>query len=234
MPKQSVTGSMEEKTKKTVGSKAKAPKISSSDIREAYIDFVLSNNKAPSSVFQFAKSIKLKEEEFYQHYASFNSLEKEIWANFFTDTLEVLEKDVVYKEYSAREKMLSFYYTWIEVLKKHRSFVLYSLQNHHGLETPKLLQETKGKFKEFVSTILSDAIQNEEIVVRPYLSDRYDDALWLQALFVLHFWAKDDSKAFEKTDAAIEKAVNLSFELMAKSPLDGMIDFAKFLYQSRK
>jgi len=55
----------------------------------------------------------------------------------------------------------------------------------------------------------------------------------LQLLFVIGFWIKDDSIAFEKTDAAIEKAVNLSFDLMGKGPLDAMLDFGKFLYQNK-
>jgi len=55
----------------------------------------------------------------------------------------------------------------------------------------------------------------------------------LQFLFVLNFWLNDDSAQFEKTDAAIEKAVHLSFDLMGKGPLDTMVDFAKFLYQNK-
>jgi hypothetical protein len=54
---------------------------------------------------------------------------------------------------------------------------------------------------------------------------------------VLFWWfyvLKDDSKDFEKTDAAIEKSVQLSFELIGKGVLDVAIDFGKFLFQNRK
>ena len=40
------------------------------------------------------------------------------------------------------------------------------------------------------------------------------------------------SKSFEKTDAAIEKSVNLIMELMGKSALDSMFDLGKFLFQN--
>jgi hypothetical protein len=59
------------------------------------------------------------------------------------------------------------------------------------------------------------------------------EGLWIQTLFILQFWANDDSKEFEKTDAAIEKAVNVAYDLMGKSPLDSMFDFAKFIFQNR-
>jgi hypothetical protein len=69
---------------------------------------------------------------------------------------------------------------------------------------------------------------------RPYISDKYDEALWIQFLFVVYFWIKDDSPGFEKTDAAIEKAVKLSSELMGEGPVDSFIDLAKFLYQNAR
>ena len=50
---------------------------------------------------------------------------------------------------------------------------------------------------------------------------------------VLDFWVKDKSKGFEQTDAMIEKSVNTSFDLIASSALDTVLDFAKFMYQNR-
>jgi hypothetical protein len=52
-------------------------------------------------------------------------------------------------------------------------------------------------------------------------------------LFILNFWVKDPSQQFEQTDVAIEKAVNTSFDLIGKTPLDTIFDFAKFLFQNR-
>jgi hypothetical protein len=44
---------------------------------------------------------------------------------------------------------------------------------------------------------------------------------------------KDHSKAFEKTDEAIERSINLSFDMLGKSPLDSALEFGKFLFQNR-
>jgi hypothetical protein len=51
--------------------------------------------------------------------------------------------------------------------------------------------------------------------------------------FVIHFWKQDDSAGFEKTDAVIEKSVNLAFDLISKGAVDSAIDFAKFMYQTK-
>ena len=75
--------------------------------------------------------------------------------------------------------------------------------------------------------------ETDEVVDRPIISNNYDEGLWRQVLFVLNFWAEDDSPNFERTDVAIEKAVNLSFDLMGRSAIDSAIDFARFLYQRR-
>jgi hypothetical protein len=52
-------------------------------------------------------------------------------------------------------------------------------------------------------------------------------------LFVTDFWLKDKSPGFEKTDEAIERSLNLAFDLMGKSPLDSMLEFGKFLFQNK-
>jgi hypothetical protein len=65
---------------------------------------------------------------------------------------------------------------------------------------------------------------------RKYVSDQYVHGFWLQALFVLQYWVKDDSERFEMTDAAIEKAVNLSFQLISSNTLDSILDFGKFVF----
>jgi hypothetical protein len=55
----------------------------------------------------------------------------------------------------------------------------------------------------------------------------------MQALFVLRYWTKDDSNQFEMTDAAIEKAVNLSFQLISTNTIDSLLDFGKFMFTKK-
>lgn len=203
-------------------------------ITKAYKEYVLTHGHEPPSVFQFTKELKVAEDEFYKHYGSFDSVKKHIWKDYVTNTIHVLHADKAYTDYSVREKLLSFYYTLMEVLKKDRSYVLVSLKELKKTDlAPKFLSAFKSEFKEYIDGLVAEGLESEEIVKRPLITDRYYDGLWLQLMFVINFWLKDDSANFEKTDAAIEKSVNLSFELMGKGPLDMMVDFAKFLYQNR-
>ncbi len=228
----------------TVKKPAKAAVNKSDKIKEAYLDHLLEHGEAPPSVYQFAKSLKMKEATFYEHYNSFTSLEREIWRGFFDQTLARVQGEDVYREYAVREKLLAFYYTWIEVLKDNRSYVTFRVQ-HMGLAPgkrpmlgatgtdTKLLSRFKEGFLDFANELIMEGRETDEVVDRPLVSSRYDEGLWRQVLFVLNFWVEDDSRNFERTDVAIEKAVNLSFDLMGRSALDSAIDFARFLYQRR-
>lgn len=206
----------------------------SGKIRDAYITYVLTNGQEPPSVFLFMKELSMREDAFYEHFGSFTALEKHIWRSYFDETIQRLSAEKAYTEYSSREKLLAFYFTLMEVLKNQRSFIQYSFKGSRRREiAPPALKHFKESFLEYVEEVLDHGVENKEVVRRRILSDRYKDGLWLQLLFVINFWLKDDSTGFGNTDAAIEKAVNLSFDLMGKGLVDSIIDFGKFLYQNR-
>lgn len=218
----------------TATKKTKTKQSPEQKIKSAYIDYVLEHGSKPNSIFKFVKGLKVREEVFYNHFNSFENIEKAIWQDMFQQTIETISSEEVYVEYSAREKLLAFFYTWIEQMKPNRSFILQSVPKRLRPEfTPYYLTDVRSGFKEWIADLMLEAKETEEVLARPVISNRYDDAVWLQFLFILGFWIKDDSKGFEKTDAAIEKSVNLAFDLMGRGPLDAMIDFGKFLFQNR-
>ena len=59
------------------------------------------------------------------------------------------------------------------------------------------------------------------------------EAVWIQFLFLMRFWMKDDSAGFDKTDVAIEKSVNTVFDVLDNTPLDSIIDLGKFLWKEQ-
>lgn len=204
------------------------------NIKAAFKEYILLHGNEPTSVFAFCKDLNIDEAKFYDYYASFESVKKAIWAGYIEETLNVLHKDQNYPEFSAREKLLSFYYTLLEVLKADRSYVMMCFKNLKKSEIkPAFLEGFKEHFENFSSNLVNEGMQTNEVQDRPVIGKRYHEALWLQLMFVINFWIKDTSQKFEKTDAAIEKAVSLSFDLMGPGPLDSMIDFAKFLYHNR-
>jgi AcrR family transcriptional regulator len=223
---------MEKGTRKKTSTKKE---ITAAQIQETYLDYLLSKGSQPASVYAFAKDVGMQEAEFYNHFSSFEAIEKGIWKDIMESTMKSVVNDENYAPFSAREKMLSLYFTLIESLKSKRSYV--SLRWPKRImpgHTPEFLKDFKMIFFNWTNDILNDGKDSGEVVIRPYVSERYDQAAWLQMLFIIDFWVKDASKAFEATDAAIEKTVNLGFDLMGPGPLDSMVDFGKFLISQRK
>jgi hypothetical protein len=208
-------------------------------IRQAYTEYVLDNGKEPESVYAFCKKLKIKEEDFYDEYSSFPQIESEIWKALFIEARASAEREEVYQNYSVREKLLAFLYTWIETLKKNRSYIL---KSYEGFEKPIYtkrnvqLVDFKASFYDYVNELLMEARETREVEQRPIpqLMQRYPDLFWAKTLFILDFWIKDTSKSFEKTDTMIEKTVNTAFDLLGRSPLDSLFDLGKFIFQNKK
>jgi len=198
-------------------------------IQKAYIDFVLTEGERPKSVYLFAKKNKMAEEEFYRFFGSFDAVEQSVWADLTSKTLTEIRTQEVWAQYSAREKALSFFYSFFELLKSSRSFAVYSIKKQRGLGTPKVLESTKELFENFAEGILNEGIESSELTDRKFFSKRYKDALWVQFGFVLNIWINDDSAGFEKTDEAIEKGLNVTFDLFQRSPIDNLFEYGKFL-----
>lgn len=217
------------KTTRKSGSKA-----SDETIRNAYMGILLNTGSRPASVFKFCLDAGIKEDEFYDHFGSFDGVERAIWKGFIDVTVKRLQADSSFKEFSSREKILAFYYTLLEELRSNRSFVLLELNTFRKLElVPSFLKDFKTSFENFIQSVLLAGKTSGEIANRPYLDKQYPQLFWLHLGFVIQFWKDDESAAFEKTDAMVEKSVNLAFDLISKGAVDSAIDFAKFIYQNK-
>ena len=201
----------------------------SESIQKAYIDYVLTEGHQPKSVYIFAKQNEMPEEEFYRFFGSFDAVEQSVWSDLILKTLSEVRAQEIWSQYSSREKALSFFYSFFELLKSNRSFAVYSINKQRGLGTPKVLEPAKEIFENFAENILNEGIETQELTDRKFFSKRYKDALWVQFGFVLNFWINDDSASFEKTDEAIEKGVNVTFDLFQRSPIDNLFEYGKFL-----
>jgi hypothetical protein len=204
-------------------------------IVEAYIDYMLMHGEEPASVYSFCKTLDINESEFYEFFNDFGQIAERFWRLQFEETLETLEKDAAYAEFSVREKMLSLYYAFFEQMKKHRSFAVLSFKESIASlkREHKHLGEMKRSYKQWVKQLVAEGLSQGEIAGRSKLTDTYDELYWIQFLFLLNFWKNDRSKNFERTDAAVEKTVNLSFDLIEKNALDSALDFGKFIFQNR-
>ncbi|MEO5499823.1 MAG: TetR family transcriptional regulator C-terminal domain-containing protein [Ginsengibacter sp.] len=204
-------------------------------IKKAYVDYVLTENEDPKSVFDFAKRLKITEAEFYKYFSSFAAIKKTIWKDLIVQAINEIKFQPTWVGYNSREKILSFFYAYIELLKSQRSFVIYCLNNKKTkISTPSFLLDTKEIFLNFSEEVINEGLASGELADRKYFSQKYKDGLWLQLAFILNFWIEDDSDGFEKTDEAIERGVQLSFDLFQRSPLDQIFEYGKFLVRNGK
>ena len=198
-----------------------------------YLGYLKDRTTAPTWVYQFTDEVSKDREEFYQHFRDLPDLEKYVWEGFMSQTLEVLSKDQEYLQYTAPEKLLSFYYTLLEVLSEHREAAILILERGYlPLMQMRCLKSFKEQYLDWMQDIVAQAIAEGSMVDRMPFTDYYRQGLWLQCCFVLQYWKSDHSKDSVHTDAVIEKAVALSFELLGHNALDSLLGMGKFLYQT--
>jgi hypothetical protein len=199
-----------------------------------FMNDTLENNEKPKSVYHFAKANGLTEAEFYNFFGGLEGVEKEIFSTFLAKTIELLDKDKDYEYYDMKSKMLSFYFTFFELLSANRSYVVLSLKgNKNPLQGLMQLSSLRNGFKEFVSGIISDEYRLKQEKFQEIQEKALQESAWFQLMMTLKFWLDDSSASFEKTDLFIEKSVKASFELMNTTPLESLIDFGKFLFKEK-
>lgn len=222
---------MEKTTRKT---KKKAAGSLEEKIINAYTEYLLTQGAQPASVYKFCLDLGIQEDEFYDHFGSFEGLERHIWKQYITGTISRLRADKSFDQFSVQEKVLAFYYTLLETLKSNRSFVVHHLAHHKKLEVvPAFMKDFRNEYEAFVGSVLAEGQKNGEVASRPYLDKRYPQLFWAHFALLLLYWKEDDSPGFEKTDAYVEKSVRLAFDLIGKGVVDSALDFAKFIYQSK-
>jgi len=211
-----------------------SPKISREQIISVYMESVLINERTPKSIFKFCRENKISEEEFYSFFGSFEGIQKEIWNSFYKQTIQLINADASYETFENREKVLTFYYTFFEILTLNRSYVLFVLKEHH--DVMKNLSQLKGlrsNVKDFFSALILQENETKNFKALKRSPMVFSEGAWLQTLFLIKYWMEDNSAGFENTDIAIEKSVRASFDLFDNSPLESVLDFGKFLWKEK-
>ncbi|MCL6296100.1 TetR family transcriptional regulator C-terminal domain-containing protein [Jejuia spongiicola] len=213
---------------------AKKKLVSKSDIVTFYMDYVLENSHNPKTVFAFAKVNNFEEAKFYEHFSSFAAIEKEIFSTFFINSINSLNKSEDYKNFEARNKLLSFYYTFFENLTANRSYVIYVLDKYKkDLKGLQILSGLKQNFTAYISELDIQMLNISQEQIEKIQRNALKESAWLQLLITIKFWIEDTSTSFEKTDIFIEKSVNTTFDVIDIAPLKSVIDLGKFLFKEK-
>ena len=196
-----------------------------------YMEYVLEEGHLPKSVYKFCKASDFKEEEFYANFGSFQGLQCAIWDTFHDKTLDLLHENKEYETFSNKDKLLSFFYTFFELLTLNRSYVLLSISEGAMDERVGQFKSLRKKIKSYAEGLIQEANEEQTSRIGKRNPKIFSEGAWWHFLFLLKFWAEDNSAGFEKTDMAIEKSVHTVFDLFDNTPLDSILDFGKFLYK---
>lgn len=204
------------------------------DLITAYMKYVVEHGSQPVSVNSFAKANNMKEIEFYEQFVSFEALEQAVFRVLFDKAHDLLEKNKEYLSFDARNKLLSFYFTFFELLTANRSYIVHTLQlQKNNLKKIRSLNQLKKRFTLYINHLKIPMVCIEEENLKKIQVKGLKETAWAQFLFTLKFWLDDTSPSFEKTDIFIEKAVNTSFDLIEIKPLNSVFDFGKFLFKEK-
>lgn len=213
---------------------AKKKIVSAQQIISEYMNYVLENGHQPKTVYSFSKALGIEEADFYKYFASFDLLEKTVFEEFYNNTIQLLAKNEEYQNYDARHQLLSFYYTFFELLTANRSYVKSVLEEHKNtLKKVQLLAKLKNKFCAYIDDLEFDKIDLQSSSLSKIQDKGFQEAAWLQLLIILKFWLDDNSPSFEKTDVFIEKSVHAGFDLIDTTPLKSIVDLGKFIVKEK-
>lgn len=208
--------------------------ITKDKIVSLYMNYVLEFSEKPKSVYHFTKINDFTETEFYAFFGTIESIEKEIFKMFVEKTVELLAKNNEYETYDMKSKLLSFYFTFFEILTANRSYVVLMLkENKNQMKKLMQLSGLRSSFKNYLGEIITDDFRTQQESLQNFQEKTFKETSWIQLLLTLKFWMDDSSPAFEKTDIYIEKSVKANFELMNITPIDSLIDFGKFIFKEK-
>jgi len=208
--------------------------VSKQSITEMYMDYYLVNNEAPKSVYQFAKLNNFNEKDFYNYFGNFIAIDQYVFISFYDQSKTLLEKSEDYNSFDARNKLLSFYFTFFELLSANRSFVLLLLkEDYKPWNAMAALAPFKKEYVKFISELNIETLDLKEERIEKFQEKSIEQSSWIQLMMILNFWMSDVSPSFEKTDVFIEKSINTSFDLLDVKPLKSIIDLGKFIFHEK-
>jgi AcrR family transcriptional regulator len=187
---------------------------------------------APANVFQLCEHLGIAETEFYHHFGSLEKVEESVLVIRWQEVAEKFAQDEQFATFGITEKMLTLHFAFIESLRDIRSYLLWEFKDwKNPMDQIKGLMSLRQAFQDTVSPMLNAASNLGEIPDRKVISKLNVEAIGMNLAFVMHFWLQDDSTDFERTDACIEKSVQLTMDFVGRNAVDKLFDFGKFLIQ---
>lgn len=200
-------------------------------IIEKYKKFRTENPQA-QGLHEFLQNSRIEASHFFHNFGSLRALEKLTHQSTVERAIQRLHEDEQYLSYSGREKMLAFCFTWFDELVETR---LYLLMLHETCaETCRFSSDISSSIRTYLKEILSEAEAKGEVPLRLFLNNTYPQVGLVAIKFLLEVWLRDTSPKFSRTDKAVEKTVNLYFDLICRGPIESVLEFSRFLLELKR
>jgi len=198
-------------------------------ILNAYREHLLEVGQPPVSVYRFCQDLDISEKTFFGLFPSFHAVEAVIWEAMLDRVIEAVEGGPEWNEFSAKQRLLAFLFAFVEASLEMRSLMLLRFTEIGVFSRPPFLRRFAARYHRFAKGIVEVGVENGEIAERGRVSDLYPSGLYTLFRSVIDFHLQDESDAFQRTDAFIEKSVNVAFDCIRTQVLDSAFDLAKFL-----
>ncbi len=196
---------------------------------DAYIDRLREHGSPPLAVYPFCKSLGIGEKDFFSVFPNLDSVEAAFWREQVIHVITAAESGTEWEGFTAKQRALTFFFAWFEHSLEIRSLILLRFSDLGAFENPVWLRGFNQAFRDFAKRTVNHGISTGEIMQRGKLTELYPDGILTAFRNLIDFNLKDDSRGFERTDACIEKSVQLAFELIRSQAFDSTFDLARFL-----
>ncbi len=206
--------------------------IEESSIREKYHEYIMVHGKRPENVYQFMTQNGWDEQDFYPYFGDFSGIEKSTYKQFFEETKKLLLDSTDFPLLEDREKLLTFYFTFFELLSLNRTLIKTLLKIN-----PSGIIIIKDSFINWAENLHLNPIsfgKHLPKIAQEVQSKIAKESLWKHFQSVLSFWLKDDSASFQQTDIYIEKSLDTAFSFIDTKPFSKLLDLGKFLVREVK
>ncbi len=212
---------------------ARKKKITEENLIDFYMDAVVKNQGKPSDVDSWGTDYNFDPDTFYDHYESFEALDKAIFKALIDISIATLVETPDFSSFSKKDKLLSLYYTLFENFTLNREFILLTIKGYGlSLNAVSVFGEMKESFMAFVDALELETLSFND-TMESIQKKSIKEGFWVQFLLTIKFWMGDDSNQCKKTDIFIEKSVNTGLDLLNTKSLNNIIDLGKFLYAEK-
>ncbi|MDX2063014.1 MAG: hypothetical protein SFY70_08140 [Bacteroidia bacterium] len=201
---------------------AKKPNLES--VLAAYKQLVAEAGRQPS-LEAVAEKAGISPDQLREFFGATHEMGRKAWADIVVAIQKQLQASETYQNYSAREKMIAYFFALFEALAPDRAFVAVT----HADDD--LIGEYKLAFRSHMETLVNEGLAMSDLVDRLSTSQYYPDLLWRLHQVLVSFWLDDTSPDYADTERAIEIYSKLPLELMGHNLLDSFIETLTFSFE---